>query len=112
MYDRHRPIIKWYEYDASKLVKQVEAETIEPSVDVTAQVAPQEPVNTQSSTDPSLDDEVARIMAAFTGAKQDSVDSVFASMNSGEMSEEDLISSLCTPRQNGVDELVSTAKGM
>lgn len=80
MYDRHKTIIKWYEYDATKLYKQVEAE------DVTdAQATYEEPVaETASATgDPDMDAEVARIMAAFSGAKQDGVDSVFASMAAG-----------------------------
>ena len=87
MYDRHKNIIKWYEYDASKLMKNVEAETVaepqseqpvmemaeEPNVEATAPVA---------DMDPSMASEVERIMAAFTSAKQDGVDSVFATINS------------------------------
>ncbi len=93
MYDRHNPIIKWYEYDHSKLYETAEAEdvTAEAAEDAGAadEAAAQEEVLTDAaedtgtssgSGDPSLDDEVARIMAAFSGAKQNNVDDVFAMM--------------------------------
>ena len=86
-------------------------------------------------TGSELDDEVARIMAAFSGAKQNGVDDVFAMMaaeveaggsiegsndpgdaagddaGSGAVSEEEeLLASILAPRQNGVDDLVAKAR--
>lgn len=125
MYDRHKPIIKWYEYDASKLYKTAEAEDVtqESAAPVAAPVmqaveepvAAPEPVQESVTGDPSMDDEVARIMAAFSGAKQNSVDDVFAAMAAQETAddagtEEDLISSICAPKQNNVDDLVAMAR--
>lgn len=125
MYDRHKPIIKWYEYDASKLYKTAEAEDVtqEAAAPVAAPViqaveepvAAPEPVQESVTGDPSMDDEVARIMAAFSGAKQNSVDDVFAAMAAQETAEdagmeEDLISSICAPKQNNVDDLVAMAR--
>ena len=67
----------------------------------------------------------ASIMAKFQDAKQNSVDDVFAMANEAiaadggdagaagagaEMSEEDLIASICAPKQNNVDSLVKQAK--
>ena len=104
MYDRHNPIIKWYEYDHSKLYETAEAEDVTGEAaegadtageadgsisEATPDEAAQEEVLTDAaedtgtssgSGDPSLDDEVARIMAAFSGAKQNNVDDVFAMM--------------------------------
>lgn len=128
MYDRHKPIIKWYEYDASKLYKTAEAEDVtqEAAAPVAAPVmqaveepvAAPEPVQESVTGDPSMDDEVARIMAAFSGAKQNSVDDVFAAMAAQEAAdgaddagtEEDLISSICAPKQNNVDDLIAMAR--
>ena len=86
MYDRHKPIIKWYEYDASKLIKNysdTEENTVEePNNQVVSEMAVAEESSSGSAgnDDFNLDDEVARIMAAFTNAKQDGVDSCFANM--------------------------------
>ncbi len=151
MYDRHNPIIKWYEYDHSKLYETAEAEdvTAEAAEDAGAadEAAAQEEVLTDAaedtgtssgSGDPSIDDEVARIMAAFSGAKQNNVDDVFAMMAAEEagntdggdagasdsgaagdaaagsdISAEDqdaLIASICAPKQNNVDDLVMMAR--
>lgn len=71
----------------------------------------------------------ASIMAKFQDAKQNSVDDVFAMANEaiaadgdagaagasdagagGDMSEEDLIASICAPKQNNVDDLVKQAR--
>lgn len=65
----------------------------------------------------------ASIMAKFQDAKQNSVDDVFAMANeaiaaegggdaapASELSEEDLIASICTPKQNNVDDLVKQAR--
>ena len=133
MYDRHKPIIKWYEYDATKLYKNVDSEDVteydtEQNAEVTleaetTEVTQEEEESTTLTGDPSMDDEVARIMAAFSGAKQNSVDDVFAAMAAeeaaaGDVSDEgsgddneDLISSICAPKQNTVDDLVMMAKG-
>ena len=89
MYDRHRPIIKWYEYDASKLVKNyVEPDDATAAVAVVDEQPVSEPVMAAAESDSlppreddvNIDDEVARIMAAFTNAKQDGVDSCFANI--------------------------------
>ena len=82
MYDRHKPIIKWYEYDATQLYKNVESTQeaeVEPVMEAVEEPAP------AASLSPEMDAEVARIMAAFSDAKQNSVDSVFASMGSDAM---------------------------
>ncbi len=66
----------------------------------------------------------ASIMAKFQDAKQNSVDDVFAMANEAmaadgdaeaagaatDMSEEDLIASICAPKQNNVDDLVKQAR--
>lgn len=65
----------------------------------------------------------ASIMAKFQDAKQNSVDDVFAMANEAlaaeggdtgapaeELSEEDLIASICAPKQNNVDDLVKQAR--
>ncbi len=89
MYDRHKSIIKWYEYDATKLVKKADEDTNaasanEPVQAVTsAPTAPEPaPAATSATGNAELDAEVARVMAQFTSAKQDGVDSVFAAMGS------------------------------
>ena len=143
MYDRHKPIIKWYEYDASKLYQTAEAEDVTEGTDVSAQEAPgsegtevlTDAVEASGGNDAplsgsELDDEVARIMAAFSGAKQNGVDDVFAMMAaeveaggslggsevsgddtpSGDVSEEELLASILAPKQNGVDDLVAKAR--
>ncbi len=76
MYDRHKPIIKWYQYDATKLQKNVEAEEPAPEQTADTAVAPA----AGGTGDQAMDDEVARIMAQFADAKQNSVDDVFAQM--------------------------------
>lgn len=133
MYDRHKPIIKWYEYDATKLYKNAEAEDVtgDPEAEQAAEEYAQAEADVQQTAedesasmtgDPSMDDEVARIMAAFSGAKQNSVDDVFAAMaaqeaeetaaaDAPEDNEEDLISSICAPKQNNVDDLIAMARG-
>lgn len=152
MYDRHNPIIKWYEYDHSKLYETAEAEDVtgeasEAADEATPDEAAQEEVLTDAaedtgtssgSGDPSIDDEVARIMAAFSGAKQNNVDDVFAMMAAEEAANTDggdagasdsgaasdaaagsdisaedqdaLIASICAPKQNNVDDLVMMAR--
>ena len=127
MYDRHRPIIKWYEYDARKLYQNVESEDVtqdETTVDSAPEPVrevPDEEAGTQAASatgDPSLDDEVARIMASFSEAKQNSVDDVFAMMaasgatedGAGADDEDELISSILKPKQNTVDDLVNLAR--
>ena len=69
----------------------------------------------------------ASIMAKFQDAKQNSVDDVFAMANeaiaaeggdagagdagaASDLSEEDLIASICAPKQNNVDDLVKQAR--
>lgn len=93
-YDRHNPIIKWYQYDATKLHKNVEAEEPAPEQPAAAgrEAAGQADTAGAPSTggtgDPAMDDEVARIMAQFADAKQNSVDDVFAQMAAGAEADE------------------------
>ena len=143
MYDRHKPIIKWYEYDARKLYQTAESEDVTGEEAAAVQDAPApEPVADTGEgealgdssdghlTGSALDDEVARIMAAFSDAKQNGVDDVFAMMaaeadaggdasgstddgaaETGDASsEEELLASILAPKQNGVDDLVAKAK--
>lgn len=124
-------VIKWYQYDAEGLQQQLyearlkrynKDEDYEQAEEPVAQESSQ-PItneaymdagsNTTTDDGVNLDDEVARIMAAFTNAKQNGVDSVFQSLNetpSSSESEEDLIASICAPRQNNVDALVAGAR--
>ncbi|MCR5508300.1 MAG: hypothetical protein K6F34_06410 [Lachnospiraceae bacterium] len=92
MYDRKKSIIKWYEYDATKLYMTAESEDVteEENKDADKAADGAEPMGNadgaaaaSGSGDPALDDEVSRIMAAFSNAKQDSVDEVFAMMSEG-----------------------------
>lgn len=67
-----------------------------------------------SSGNSELDDEVARIMAAFRGAQQDSVDSVLSNFGSTEasgaaLSEEELVAQICGTKQSSVDELFKSS---
>ena len=142
MYDRHKPIIKWYEYDARKLYQNAEAEEVTEDTNAVAAPEPElqaPPEESYEETAASggddgalsgseLDDEVARIMAAFSGAKQNGVDDVFAMMaaqeaenaggdsgsagseGSGGESQDDLLASLLAPKQNTVDDLVAKAR--
>ena len=89
-------VIKWYQYDCEGLQKQIYEAKMkrynQKLEDEAAESAEQVFSTEQSdsidavaatdntSNDVDLDAEVARIMAAFTGAKQDGVDSVFQSM--------------------------------
>lgn len=150
MYDRHKPIIKWYEYDARKLYQTAESEDVTGDAggqESSAEAAPAameetgevltDAVEAAGGSDAplsgsELDDEVARIMAAFSGAKQNGVDDVFAMMaaevdaggsvqadeepaddvpqESVGDSEEDLLASILAPKQNNVDDLVAKAR--
>ncbi len=82
MYDRHNPIIKWYQYDHTKLYKTAESEesTQETGDGSAAETAGTEQSSGSPTGDAAMDDEVARIMAQFADAKQNSVDDVFAAM--------------------------------
>ncbi len=137
MYDRHKSIIKWYEYDARKLYAREETDNAAGNAehDTYAAPPPDEPMPAEAAGqdsatgDPALDDEVARIMAAFSDAKQNGVDDVFAKMAAQEdgnnegtpadegapaMSEQEeqdaLLASLLKPKQNTVDDLVAKAR--
>lgn len=71
-----------------------------------------------ASTGLSEDDQalVLDIMARFADAHQDSVDSIVNAAveeeNSSAMSEEELIASICAPKQSNVDSLVRKAESM
>lgn len=123
-------VIKWYQYDAEGLQQQLyearlkrynrddedaqeETPVAESSQPITNEAYMDAGSSTTTDDGVNLDDEVARIMAAFTNAKQNGVDSVFQSLNetpSSSESEEDLIASICAPRQNNVDALVAGAR--
>ena len=132
-YDRHNPIIKWYQYDARKLYQTVEAEEASDTAnspapanaDAAVSVSAQETQESAASSltgDSAMDDEVARIMAQFSGAKQNNVDDVFAMMaaeansqDAGSSAPPDddqdaLLESLLKPKQNTVDDLVARAR--
>ena len=116
MYDRHKTVIKWYEYDATKLYRTEEADDVTEEVEEEAAVPKADDEKPESVTgDPEMDEEVARIMAAFSGAKQNSVDDVFAAMaaEADDTPKEDpdsLVARICAPKQNGVDDLVMMAR--
>ena len=68
MYDRHKPIIKWYEYDATKLYRNADAEDMNEeagsemssvAAEDTAAYADEQPAeeeNTSVTGDPSMAD--------------------------------------------------------
>ncbi|MCR5357199.1 MAG: hypothetical protein K6E63_07320 [Lachnospiraceae bacterium] len=127
MIAKDKNVIKWYEYDHSKLYEKVESEDVTEEENAEPEPEQDEPVSLTGDAD--MDDEVARIMAAFSGAKQNNVDDIFAMMaaeeaaagadeagdsesegTSEEMDQDSLIASICAPKQNNVDDLVNMAK--
>lgn len=74
---KDKMIIKWYEYDASKLVVTQDSTVVAEETSVEP-VASTEAAPESASTNPDMAAEVARIMASFASAKQDAVDMLFA----------------------------------
>jgi len=125
---RDSNIIKWYEYKMeSNPDENAEDESLEASED---SLLMEDGSESLDSTDDDMDelanmegvdpDLVADIMARFRDAKQSSVDSLFMDVNgstedtdtsdsTSEMSEEELIASICAPKQSNVDAFVQTA---
>ena len=109
MIDKHKNVIKWYEYDHSKLYEKVESEDVTDENTDESEAGQAEEEKVSITGDSAMDDEVARIMAAFSGAKQNSVDEVFAKM-AEEEDKEALVASICAPKQNNVDDLIMRAR--
>lgn len=109
---KSKPIIKNYEYRYIPLGEEMpkddddEMETLE--VETSGNEGNAEEAADAIPADVDMD-EVNRIMAAFADKNQSSVDSLFESVN--EPSMDDLISDLCAPKQNNVDDLVRSARG-
>ena len=109
---KSKPIIKNYEYRYIPLGEEMpkddddEMETLE--VETSGNEGNAEEAADAILADVDMD-EVNRIMAAFADKNQSSVDSLFESVN--EPSMDDLISDLCAPKQNNVDDLVRSARG-
>lgn len=133
---RTKKLIKWYEYQMKQDIPE-EAMPEEMPADNAAAAAPEPVASTGCSEEVTgYDDEgidlassglseadqdlVASIMAKFADAKQNSVDDVFAKANDAiaetaappaeEMSPDDLIASICAPKQSNVDSLVNQAR--
>jgi len=133
---RTKKIIKWYEYHMNMPNETDPIEAAAAAIDEQSTVTNDSAYNTQPEDIMSLQEAndmltemteeeeaaelansglsdvdqalVADIMARFKDAKQSSVDSVFASTS--EPSQEDLVASICAPKQNNVDDLVRQAK--
>lgn len=109
---KSKPIIKNYEYRYIPLGEEMPKDDDDEMETLEVETSGNE-VNADEAADAipaDVDmDEVNRIMAAFADKNQSSVDSLFESVN--EPSMDDLISDLCAPKQNNVDDLVRSAKG-
>ena len=109
---KSKPIIKNYEYRYIPLGEEMPKDDDDEMETLEVETSGNE-VNAEEAADAipaDVDmDEVNRIMAAFADKNQSSVDSLFESVN--EPSMDDLISDLCAPKQNNVDDLVRSAKG-
>ena len=116
MRSRNTNIIKWYEYTMKN-------ENEEENLENDENVLEEENVSDESidsdenseavdygDADPEL---IESIMAKFRDAKQSPVDELFGASDNQvaneEMSEEDLIASICAPKQNNVDAFVKKA---
>lgn len=120
LYLGNRNLIKWYEYtmdnnEASEDDIMVD-ESTEDSDSTELSKEEEERIALENS---GLDDAdkalVEDIMLRFQQASQDRVDSVFESLGEDssageELSEDELIASLCKPKQNIVDALVNQAR--
>ena len=114
---RTRNIIKWYEYKMTYPDDPAESSEDVPDSDEVRQTLEEmtQDEEIDLSTAGLQDDEqelIESIMAKFKEAKQNTVDDLFANaetQDSNDLSEEDLIASICAPKQNNVDALVSEA---
>lgn len=121
---RKKTILKWYEYVMSnpeenikdditehmveEIGERIEAEGLTSDEEIAARYGDE--VVDLATTGLSEDEQalVADIMARFEQVKsaQANVDNLFSESSS---SDEDLISSICAPKQNNVDDLVKKA---
>lgn len=103
-----RSLYKWYEVNITDDSKE-EASSDEVNPD---SLENDDEEIDLDQTDLSDDDKdlVMSIMAKFKDAHQDSVDSLFTS--GPVQSEEDLIASICAPKQSNVDSLVNQARNI
>lgn len=130
---RRKKIIKWYEYvmqypqdeaipeevvneiknDLSDVMESTVSE--EPGINLSSDEAIMNKYSDEevdlSTTGLSEDDQalVADIMARFAEAKQNSVDDLFSTANQ-KAKEDELISSICAPKQDNVDDLIKLAR--
>lgn len=106
---KDKPILKWHEYIMNRNKGDSEEETKE-AMDGSDIAETSEAETSESGTsetgDSALDDEVARIMAAFSGAKQNGVDSVIQQMQE----QEELLSQISGAKQDNVDAFIKQAK--
>ncbi len=137
---RTKKLIKWYEYQMKQDIPEeampeempadnAAAAAPEPAPEPVASTGYSEEVTghddekidlASSGLSEADQDLVASIMAKFADAKQNSVDDVFAKANDAiaetaappaeEMSPDDLIASICAPKQSNVDSLVNQAR--
>ena len=122
LYLGNRNLIKWYEYTMDN-GEATEEDILDEGAAETdgefSQSSLEEDENLLENS--GLNDEdkalVEDILLRFQQASQDRVDSVFDSIAEDtnvsaqpEMSEEELIASLCAPKQNTVDDLVDRAR--
>ncbi|SDA68101.1 hypothetical protein SAMN02910368_01999 [Lachnospiraceae bacterium G11] len=137
---RTKTLIKWYEYQMQMGNQPEQSPTKEEFAAAAEEVLTEAGVNEGAAggfgdgeEEIDLDaaglsaedqDLYASIMAKFQDAKQNSVDDVFAMANEAiaaggdagaagtatDVSEEDLIASICAPKQNNVDDLVKQAR--
>ena len=116
---RDSNIIKWYEYtmedpNANDEMAEDTDTAIDDSEELNTDLSDElDDLENIEGVDPDL---LADIMSRFRDAKQSSVDSLFMEAEeinnaaSGVMSEEELIASICAPKQSNVDAFVQTAR--
>lgn len=130
-YFNEKSIIKWYQvtYDNGEKKENIDEAASDNGIsneDISSDGIQNESAGGSISDEPTggpggdssgnseLDDEVARIMAAFRGAQQNSVDSVLSNFESAEtasaeLSEEELVAQICGTKQSSVDELFKSS---
>ena len=126
---RTKSLIKWFEYNMAPKQEPAPPAPEEPVNAPVMEEASSAPITDENAafgdeeeidlatTGLSEDDQdlVASIMAKFKEAKQSSVDDVFAKANeaveaANQPTEEELVASICTPKQNNVDDLIKQAR--
>lgn len=114
-------IIKWYEYtmDYGNTNEETEPENSgeDEAFDFKRELSEEELSAKMAELDDGDQALVADIMARFQDAKQSLVDGLFEddfapTEDSGQESEEDIISQICAPKQNNVDSFINMAKGI